>query len=688
MLARWTGDGVDAQIELRRDLAVRLPVADQLQHFELARGEAVIRARPSRPAGARHARIEHRLAGRHPLDGRRQVEIERVLQDVAARAGVERLPHQRVLGVHAEHQDRDVGRVARICRVAARPLVPGIAQSITTTRGFRRGGQADRFVAVAGFADHDDRRIVLEDAAEAAPDQAVIVGEQDGDRVIRHAAPPSAARVAARRQRHAGGAPACRPRAAAGTRSCRRPAPRARACATRPRPRRGGPTCRGRCRDPRLRARAPAPSKRSRTHACVDAGMARHVVQRFLQHAVDVDADRAVHGRRRARCARTTRQRRSAVPRVDRYQSIVLFEPGLLEDRRVQRLRQAADVVERRLRDLADLAQLGAAAANRPAPGVPARPSIDPIAVRTWPNSSCSSREISRSVDSRAAISCCASSRRSSESDASCANRRRFDRIRYRLVSTIAASVAADEPVDLPLHLAVDLLHAPRRLLFGFVVLDEQPRHRGAERRLPRLQRQPDLRARFVLVPVARQREDPVGRVPELRQRVAQVLALLGRAAAPRPPPLRAAAHPRDRAGCARTAPTRRSADTARRCRACRASPARARLRSFWMRSSCSESLRFRSARSVCSARSPEICRVMYHESADDGGQRDDQPEQQRRRRRSALRPSPVAHVTTSRRDSPSTARKSDPSSAARRRARASASRSDPGDSGCASRIG
>src|SRR6185312_11211373 len=33
------------------------------------------------------------------------------------------------------------------------------------------------------------------------------------------------------------------------------------------------------------------------------------------------------------------------------------------------------------------------------------------------------------------------------------------------------------------------------------------------------------------------------------------------------------------------------------------------------MRSSCSESTRLRSARSVCSARRPEICRVRYHDT-------------------------------------------------------------------------
>src|SRR5262245_38416350 len=39
-------------------------------------------------------------------------------------------------------------------------------------------------------------------------------------------------------------------------------------------------------------------------------------------------------------------------------------------------------------------------------------------------------------------------------------------------------------------------------------------------------------------------------------------------------------------------------------------------LRSFWMRSSCSESLRFRSINSVCSTCRPEIWRLTYQASA------------------------------------------------------------------------
>jgi hypothetical protein len=86
-----------------------------------------------------------------------------------------------------------------------------------------------------------------------------------------------------------------------------------------------------------------------------------------------------------------------------------------------------------------------------------------------------------------------------------------------------------EERVDLALHLIVDALHPARRFLLAFVVLDQQPRDRGAECGLPGLERDPDLRARLGLVPVARQRKNAIGRIPELRQRIGEVLALLGR---------------------------------------------------------------------------------------------------------------------------------------------------------------
>ena len=83
-----------------------------------------------------------------------------------------------------------------------------------------------------------------------------------------------------------------------------------------------------------------------------------------------------------------------------------------------------------------------------------------------------------------------------------------------------------EEPVDLALDRIVDRLDALRRLLFRLVVLDEQPRDRGAQRRLSRLQRHRYLGAGGVLLAAGRERERPIHRTPELRQRVGQAITL------------------------------------------------------------------------------------------------------------------------------------------------------------------
>ena len=84
------------------------------------------------------------------------------------------------------------------------------------------------------------------------------------------------------------------------------------------------------------------------------------------------------------------------------------------------------------------------------------------------------------------------------------------------------------EPVHLPLDPAINRLNLLGGLALALVVLDEQPRHRGAERRLPGLKRETDLRPRFFFVPLGRQCEHPIDGIPELCNRTDQVLPLLG----------------------------------------------------------------------------------------------------------------------------------------------------------------
>src|SRR5262249_41971842 len=85
--------------------------------------------------------------------------------------------------------------------------------------------------------------------------------------------------------------------------------------------------------------------------------------------------------------------------------------------------------------------------------------------------------------------------------------------------------------VDLALYAVVNLRHLVARLLIALVVLDQQPCDRGAQRRLPRLQGNPNLSARSRFVTVAREREHAIDSVPELREGTRKELALLRRLA-------------------------------------------------------------------------------------------------------------------------------------------------------------
>src|SRR2546427_13090846 len=111
-----------------------------------------------------------------------------------------------------------------------------------------------------------------------------------------------------------------------------------------------------------------------------------------------------------------------------------------------------------------------------------------PTAVKICPNSSCSSREMWRKVDSWVEINFWASSLRCSESAANRANNWRLERIRYMLVSRIAVQRRNEKQIDLTLDPAINLTDPQRGLLLAFVVLDDKPGDCCAQRLLPGLQ--------------------------------------------------------------------------------------------------------------------------------------------------------------------------------------------------------
>ena len=149
-----------------------------LENFQLA-------GRQSAPAFtfegvlARHLRIENSHASSDALYRAHQVEVHGVFQNVAARARLERLAHQRFLGMHAQHENsrfrirfKDFSRRFNAAQFGhgaihhddARPQVDG---------------QAHGFFAVARFGDDRDPLVVFQHTTEAAPNQGVIVRQQN-----------------------------------------------------------------------------------------------------------------------------------------------------------------------------------------------------------------------------------------------------------------------------------------------------------------------------------------------------------------------------------------------------------------------------------------------------------------------------------------------------------------------------
>ncbi len=130
----------------------------------------------------------------------------------------------------------------------------------------------------------------------------------------------------------------------------------------------------------------------------------------------------------------------------------------------------------------------------------PARRSMEPIAVSICPNSSCNSREICNSVDSWVAISFCASSLRCSDKIGQPLKQQPIRANEIQAGQHDGHQRGQQKQQYLPLHPVVDLLDALSGLLFGFIVGDQLPRHRDAQRRLVCLQRDPNLVPRLVLV--------------------------------------------------------------------------------------------------------------------------------------------------------------------------------------------
>src|SRR5215204_2859940 len=417
------GDGVGAEIQLRGNLLVREAIADQLQDLELARRQSSI-AFTGQRVGLDQRGIDHLFAGGDAFDRGGEIELEGILQDIAACAGLQRLANQRFLRVHAQHDDRGLrmsGENGPCSFEATGSWHRRIHHDDVRLQLCR---QADGVLTVAAFADDLNGGVVFEQTPEAAPHQRVIVHEEHGD-FVGHAIdvyragasapagngtfnrttvpPPDGVRISI--------VPLT---SSARSRIATRPRPRPRAMSVgKPRPWSSTSSVSARASTCNRTLARSAPEWRATLLS--DSCSTRYTWMPIVASIGTAAAARSYV---------------TSIPScfwtVERYQSTVLSSPsssridGCSVWESPRTLSSAVCAISR-------ISRKSARSSDPSGACLPARPSIDPIAVRIWPNSSCSSREISRSVDSRVAMSRCASSRRSSDSAASCANSRRFE---------------------------------------------------------------------------------------------------------------------------------------------------------------------------------------------------------------------------------------------------------------------
>ena len=148
-------DGVRAQLQSAAISLFDFPATIMLQNLQLPHRQSRIRARPSATSGFTSCGSRTVLPSATPFTAF-QFQIHRILQNISARACLQRLPNQRVLRMHAQHQDRRVGHARANLPRSLDPADPGSAQSITVTRGFSSIASFTASFPSSRFADHLD----------------------------------------------------------------------------------------------------------------------------------------------------------------------------------------------------------------------------------------------------------------------------------------------------------------------------------------------------------------------------------------------------------------------------------------------------------------------------------------------------------------------------------------------------
>ena len=187
-------DGFDGDDELFGDLAVGEAVGDEGEDFAFAFGEAVEAVLGFAFGGALDVVGEDvagdgggevGFAGGGGADAFDEVFGGGVFEDVAAAAGAEDFVEVGVVVVHGEGDDADGGEEVVDASGGGDAVEFGHADVHHDDVGLELFGKGDGFEAVFGFADDFEVGFGVEEEADAAADDGVVVGEEDvGDVAI------------------------------------------------------------------------------------------------------------------------------------------------------------------------------------------------------------------------------------------------------------------------------------------------------------------------------------------------------------------------------------------------------------------------------------------------------------------------------------------------------------------------
>ena len=173
-----------------RRLFIRLSLGQQLQHLAFAHGQQLIAV-----AHAAFPDLPHEILRQHLADhrteeclpvvnranGRDQIRLRRVLQQISPRPRLQR-PHDiAFVRVHAQHHHRNRRILRRDLLRGVQPVQPGHGHVHHGDIGGQFAGLLHGLVAVGRLAHHLKVLLPLQQHAQPAAHHRVVVGQQNPD---------------------------------------------------------------------------------------------------------------------------------------------------------------------------------------------------------------------------------------------------------------------------------------------------------------------------------------------------------------------------------------------------------------------------------------------------------------------------------------------------------------------------